>query len=420
MLLENTFSHIQIWSLYKRIDTFLEKKYGDLISSWKLTDQNYRDKLELLRSDFVILDQKIWRTTKEDIVETVKKSKNDLKDLLMYLDNLKNYTTGKEIKKQETKQESLSNYSSEWKYWELMYYSDSFEWKNTSNWNLFSQRFFSAAKCNVSLNKMIQVWLWEKSLIVKVNDRPNCSRFPNLIDLTTTAFDFFYDRYKWKQSWKFIELGYAPADYYKSYLSRDSFSDDSIVLRYWLPNTYVIWESIHIDWELSLWNRNLTLEIHTPSWKNISLSKKVERYFSYSYPLLEEGEYMIWFSWSEKNEKIYVLKGGTYDWKSFIKSDLKGVDKIEIIEDVLWEWVSAYRLLLKDDNYHMAEISNWKKTYYYSWIKDIIIPKDTIEEIGIWSDFWIKIKSSKTITNFSHDFYTEPIVIFDWSYRIAK
>jgi rare lipoprotein A len=80
-----------------------------------------------------------------------------------------------------------------------MYYNDSFEGKHTSAGNIFSQEFFSAAKCGTPLNTLTQVILNQKSLLVKVNDRPSCTRFPNLIDLSTNAFDPLYRRYAGKQ-----------------------------------------------------------------------------------------------------------------------------------------------------------------------------------------------------------------------------
>ena len=86
------------------------------------------------------------------------------------------------------KGESLSNTV------DITYYSDDLEGNRTSNGDVFSQKVFSAAKCVTPLNRFIQVWRGDRSLIVEVNDRPNCTKFPNLIDLSTTAFDFLGER----------------------------------------------------------------------------------------------------------------------------------------------------------------------------------------------------------------------------------
>lgn len=71
---------------------------------------------------------------------------------------------------------------------DITYYADSFEGGKTSNGNLFSQTIFSAAKCTTPFNTLIQVYSGEKSVIVKTNDRPNCTKYPNLVDLSRTAF----------------------------------------------------------------------------------------------------------------------------------------------------------------------------------------------------------------------------------------
>lgn len=70
----------------------------------------------------------------------------------------------------------------------ITYYADSFEGMKTANGNPFSQYYFSAAACEIPLNTLLQVRKNNTSVIVKLNDRPNCSKYPNLVDLSKTAF----------------------------------------------------------------------------------------------------------------------------------------------------------------------------------------------------------------------------------------
>lgn len=71
---------------------------------------------------------------------------------------------------------------------DITYYADMFEGRNTANGNIFSQTNFSAARCETPFNTLLQVGNNNTSVIVKVNDRPNCSKYPNVTDLSTIAF----------------------------------------------------------------------------------------------------------------------------------------------------------------------------------------------------------------------------------------
>lgn len=71
------------------------------------------------------------------------------------------------------------------------YYSDAFEGGSTSNGDIFSQSGFTAATCDVPLGKNIYVFSAGTGAIVRVNDRPNCGRYPNILDLTKKVFSLF-------------------------------------------------------------------------------------------------------------------------------------------------------------------------------------------------------------------------------------
>lgn len=71
---------------------------------------------------------------------------------------------------------------------QVLYYSDDFENRNTSSGDRFNQSAYSAARCAVDLGRLVQVASGTKSVVVKVNDRPSCSKHPDIVDLTTSAF----------------------------------------------------------------------------------------------------------------------------------------------------------------------------------------------------------------------------------------
>lgn len=71
------------------------------------------------------------------------------------------------------------------------YYSDNFEWGFTSNGDVFSQSHFSAALCWTDLGQYLYVHTSSTGVVVRANDRPNCKKYPNLIDLSQSAFQLF-------------------------------------------------------------------------------------------------------------------------------------------------------------------------------------------------------------------------------------
>lgn len=400
---------------YKRLENNFEKSFSGKINNLNTNNKVIFEKnTQTIKELFFELDNKVKEKNKIDAGKIIIEIKRKVKETIIFL---KNITQNIERTVNEVNSEPLDNYAKNEKYWELMYYADYFEWKKTANWNIFSHLYFSAAKCNTPLNTMTQVWLWDKSLIIKTNDRPNCDRFPNLIDLSTTAFDYFFERYKWKQAWSYIELWLASKEYYKKFIESNIFEDEAIIIKEKTPNSYLLNESIHINWELSLPNREIVLKIKTPSGKIITLTKYIEKYFSFSYYLEEIWEYQIWFEWSENNQKIYVLDNKIFDWKKFLKTEINKADNIKVIKDSLWKELNSYRIVIKWNNYNMAEIKIWDKVIYYSWIWDILLPENVIKDYDFLD---LIIKSSKTITGFSHDFYTEPVVIFDWNITIEK
>lgn len=422
ILPKKEFTSTQIQSLYAVLESKFNSYFWEKIQNLNEDNRKILNlKLVKFWELFLSLDYYLKNKDRTNLLETKWKIRSALVETIDFLKNIPVLSKIEIPSLQESqKTYDLNGYSSVWVSADLMYYADNFEWGKTANWNLFSHKFFSAAKCDIPLNTLIQVWLWNKSLIVKVNDRPSCSRFPRLLDMTTTAFDFFFERYKWTQKWEFVPLWLAPKDYYKRYIPTDAWSEESIILQDKIPNSYIKNESIHINWELSIWNKDISLILMSPTGKKHTLSKYVERFFSFSYPLEETGKYTISFSDSTETFDIFVLEDSIFNWKKFQKADIPSLNNLEIISDVLWKWVDGYRIVIKSWEYHMADIESAWKHYYFSWVKDIIIPKYILDPLSKESPIKITIKATKTLTNFSHDFYIEPVEIFSWNIIIPK
>ena len=177
---------------------------------------------------------------------------------------------------------------------EIVYYSDDLEGNGTAGGNTFSQAFFSAAKCTTPLNTLIQVINGEKSVIVKNNDRPNCVKHPNLVDLTKTSFSTIGKISSGKLAGSFVGLGNVSKGYVKRYLAKDTFGELGIALDSNLPNTYLVNDTLHISGLVTIddIDSDTVLFLQSPSGKEISLSTKAKGFnFSYSYPLEEVGTY---------------------------------------------------------------------------------------------------------------------------------
>lgn len=71
---------------------------------------------------------------------------------------------------------------------DVLYYADAFQDFSTSSGDRFSQSAYSAARCEIQLGRLIQVAYGPRSVIVKANDRPNCTKHPDIVDLSTAAF----------------------------------------------------------------------------------------------------------------------------------------------------------------------------------------------------------------------------------------
>jgi rare lipoprotein A len=70
----------------------------------------------------------------------------------------------------------------------FLYYADQFEDGRTANGDTFKHAGFSGARCNIPLGTLAQIRVGEISTTVKINDRPNCAKHADIIDLTRTAF----------------------------------------------------------------------------------------------------------------------------------------------------------------------------------------------------------------------------------------
>lgn len=74
---------------------------------------------------------------------------------------------------------------------EATFYSDAFEGSRTANGDTFHQASYSAALCDVPLGSYVYASYGSTGIVLDANDRPNCSRYPDVIDISRDAFERF-------------------------------------------------------------------------------------------------------------------------------------------------------------------------------------------------------------------------------------
>lgn len=130
---------------------------------------------------------------------------------------------------------------------QILYYADMFEGRNTSNGDRFSQSTFSAARCTIDLGRLIQVSAGSKSVVVKANDRPNCTVHPDIVDLSKIAFETLAPLSRGRLSGSFEPLGTVPSGYRKEFVAPNALSDLGVRFDENIPNTYFVGETLLVS-----------------------------------------------------------------------------------------------------------------------------------------------------------------------------
>lgn len=158
---------------------------------------------------------------------------------------------------------------------------------------MFRQSGFSAARCEVPLNTLLQLRYGDTGVIVKANDRPNCTKHPDIVDLTRTGFTTMAPLSRGRLAGSVNPLGTVSTDLVKEYISPDYFETVGIRLDANIPNMYLPNETLRITGMATNGKTESLIYIVTPSGKKISfgLDAIENTRFEYSYPLSEVGEY---------------------------------------------------------------------------------------------------------------------------------
>ena len=131
---------------------------------------------------------------------------------------------------------------------EATFYSDSFIWGGTANGDIFDQNVYSAAICDIPLGQYLYVSKWNTGVVVDANDRPNCSKYPQIIDLSSEAFRLFAPLSAWRvPDVSVTVMGNAPTQSSKTFLSSDTFRHLWILLTNNVPTVVFSSNTIEVS-----------------------------------------------------------------------------------------------------------------------------------------------------------------------------
>ncbi len=140
---------------------------------------------------------------------------------------------------------------------EATFYSDSFDGGSTSNGRTFDQTKYSAAICGIDLGQYLYVSYGGTGIVVEANDRPNCSKYPNVIDLSREAFRTLAPLSVGRISPVSVTpIGWAPMTA-KGFLPRDAFAHLGVLLTIDIPTILFTSDTIEIRGRVTDGKKNM-------------------------------------------------------------------------------------------------------------------------------------------------------------------
>lgn len=409
-----TFSHPVLRSAYAAINFRVDAQTRNIVLD-DTTKSTIEQKKNTLTDILLSIDASVKKKDKVAAVKQIRDFKATYKSLVEYITSVQ---TKKVVQvSSETPTPVVESTPAD-----IVYYADSFEGGNTANGNEFSQAFFSSAKCTTPLNTFLQVINRTKSVIVKNNDRPNCVKHPDIIDLTTTSFSVIGNLSSGRLHGSFVSLGNTSKNYIKRYLANDTFENLGIILDDNLPNTYLPGDTLHISGRETKGNTDTLVYIQTPSNKEISLSQKKDEHghFSYAYPIEEVGTYNIVVASglgfkTNVFAQITVLVPDTFTGKKLFSSSeiFSKIDTLNIERIEFSDLKAIYRVNFPTQDFYTLSIGNGMQSKTFQGIGSIALRSDTFASFDSSKPVSVRVTVQKTSTSFTHDTYTSPVTVFE-------
>lgn len=132
------------------------------------------------------------------------------------------------------------------------YYGDDLHGNSTANGDVFDRDAYSVAICNIPLDQYLYVSDGKKGIVVDANDRPNCSRSADSMDLSPSAFQVFSPLDVGRiANLSVTTIGKSPTNHAKTFLPRDIFAHLGVILTTDIPTVLFAHETREIQGKIS-------------------------------------------------------------------------------------------------------------------------------------------------------------------------
>lgn len=166
------------------------------------------------------------------------------------------------------------------------YYDDSFEWQWTANGDVFSQNTFSAAICDIPLGGYAYVSTASTGVVVTLNDRPNCRKYPDVIDLSRIAFEPFASFSKGRVTDVSVVSFGTKSVFQKKMYPQSIFQEQNVLLKQNFANIYFADEAFLIQWKVTDGKRNVIIYLsRKDTGEEFTFLAETDSAGNFSYPL---------------------------------------------------------------------------------------------------------------------------------------
>ena len=260
------------------------------------------------------------------------------------------------------------------------YYSDAFEWGRTANGGAFSQSIYSAALCDEELWSYAYVQWWQTGAVVTINDRPNCSKNSESIDLSKSVFELFAPISRWRISDMNVSMiGKNELNFPKKVFENTVFSPLWIILSTKLSNTYFAGDSILIEGKVIDKKEYVMVYLQSEKEKqDYSLLVRVEKNGKFKFP----------FPLPKLSGKYYFVIASGNSFETTTPESIVLLDRENLTYPEILSWSIAFKpsitytstpyIPLPSDTWGSMTITQWKKKLKTSGTT-LIVPSTWID-----------------------------------------
>lgn len=258
------------------------------------------------------------------------------------------------------------------------YYDDSFEWKRTANGDIFSQDSFSAAICGIPLGSYAYVSSANTWVVVTLNDRPNCKKHEDIVDLSRVAFEPFASFSKGRISDISIVPIASEKFLQKKIYASTVFQEQNVILKQRFANTYFADESILLQGRVTDGKKNVIIYLsRKDTGEEFTFLAETDSAGNFSYPLsFPSLQWEYYFVIASGNSfsgvrpiSLYLFSSTEFSYPAFTTSG-----SIAFSPKIFSNQTHSY-MLLPDNFWWVLTIEQDGRIFSSTWT--VIVPETT-------------------------------------------